>query len=98
MRVPAKVGGVTFNLTGGRRVEGIEVTPDEFQADTIPYTFRLEEALAATNLPAWPSLNTQLFSSVTLRYSNTGSIGTRSMQLLLWIRWLERMVLFGKKR
>ena len=75
MRVPAKVGGVTFKLTGGRTVEGMEVTPDEFQADTIPYTFRLEEALAATNLPAWPSLNTQLFSSVTLRYSNTGSIG-----------------------
>ena len=72
MRVPAKVGGVTFNLTGGRTVEGTEVTTDEFQADTISYTFSLDETLAATNLPAWPSLGSQLFSSVTLRYSNTG--------------------------
>ena len=71
LRVPAKVAGVTFSLTGGTTVEGTEVTPDEFQADNISYTFRLEEALAATNLPAWPSLsNQQLFSSVTLRYSN----------------------------
>ena len=43
MRVPAKVDGVTFSLTGGKTVEGTEVTSDEFQADTIPYTFRLEE-------------------------------------------------------
>ena len=76
MRVPAEVGGVTFNLTGGRTVEGTEVTPDEFQADTIPYTFQLEERLAAGHLPAWPSLSTQqLFSRVTLRYSNTGHDG-----------------------
>ena len=75
MRVPAKVGGVTFNLTGGTTVEGTEVTPDAFQADTIPYTFRLEEALAATNLPAWPSLSTQqLFSEVRLRYSTTSHL------------------------
>ena len=73
MRVPAKVGGVTFNLTGGKTVEGTEVTPDEFQADTVPYTFRLDEEVAAGHLPAWPSLSTQqLFSSVRLRYS-TGS-------------------------
>ena len=72
MRVPAKVGGVTFNLTGGGTVEGTEITSDEFQADTIPYTFSLDETLAATNLPAWPNLGSQLFSSVTLRYSNTG--------------------------
>ena len=45
MRVPAEVGGVTFNLTGGKTVKGIEVTPDELQADTIPYTFRLDEML-----------------------------------------------------
>ncbi len=75
VRVPAKVGGVTFNLTGGRTVEGTQVTPDEFQADTIPYTFRLDESLAATNLPAWPGLSAQLFSSVTLRVSKTGSMG-----------------------
>ena len=72
MRVPAKVDGVTFKLTGGGEVEGTEITSDEFQADTIPYTFSLDETLAATNLPAWPNLGSQLFSSVTLRYSNTG--------------------------
>ena len=72
-RVPsASVGGVTFNLSGGRTIEGTQVTPGEFQADTISYTFRLEETLAATNLPAWPSLDTQLFSGVDLRYSQTG--------------------------
>ena len=75
MRVPAEVGGVTFGLTGGRTVEGTQVTGDEFQGDTISYTFRLDEVLAATNLPAWPSLSTQLFSSVTLRYSNSGPMG-----------------------
>ena len=71
-RVPAKVAGVEFSLSDGTTVPGTEVTMDEFQADTIPYTFRLEETLAATNLPAWPGLNAQLFSSVTLRYSNVG--------------------------
>ena len=76
-RVPsANVGGVRFSLSGSlsgvRTIEGKQVTPDEFQADTIPYTFRLEETLAATNLPAWPSLDTQLFSEVYLRYSKTG--------------------------
>ena len=76
MRVPAKVGGVTFNLRNGRTYEGTEVTPDEFQADTIPYTFQLEERVAAGHLPAWPSLSTQqLFSSVMLRYSNSGPDG-----------------------
>ena len=72
MRVPAKVGGVAFSLTGQAPVPGTEITTDEFQGETIGYTFRLEETLAATNLPAWPSLGAQLFSSVTLRYSNTG--------------------------
>ncbi len=75
MRVPAKVGGVTFTLSGGKTVPGTEVTMAEFQSDTISYTFQLDETLAATNLPAWPSLGAQLFSSVTLRYSNTGPQG-----------------------
>ncbi len=75
MRVPAKVGGVTFGLTGGETVSGTEITTEQFQGDTISYTFRLDETLAATNLPAWPSLDAQLFSSVTLRYSNTGPMG-----------------------
>ena len=74
-RVPAKVGGVEFALSDGTTVQGTPVTMAEFQADTISYTFRLEETLAATNLPAWPDLNAQLFSSVTLRYSNDGPMG-----------------------
>ncbi len=71
-RVPAKVAGVEFGLSDGTTKAGTPVTMDELGADTIPYTFRLEETLAATNLPAWPDLNAQLFSSVTLRYSNAG--------------------------
>ena len=75
-RVPsANVGGVMFSLSGGRTIAGMQVTSDAFQADTIPYTFRLEETLAATNLPAWPSLDAQLFSGVVLRYSQTGVAG-----------------------
>ena len=75
-RVPsANVGGVTFNLTGGRTVEGTQITSAAFGADTFPFTFRLEETLAATNLPAWPGLSSQLFSSVVLRYSQTGLNG-----------------------
>ena len=75
-RVPsANVGGVTFNLTDGRTVEGTQITSAAFGADTFPYTFRLEETLAATNLPAWPGLSTQLFSNVVLRYSQTGLNG-----------------------
>ena len=75
-RVPStNVGGVMFSLSGGRTIAGTQVTSDAFQADTIPYTFRLEETLAATNLPAWPSLDTQLFSGVVLRYSQTGLTG-----------------------
>ena len=70
VRVPAKVAAVEFELTDGTKIPGTEVT-NEFQADTIPYTFRLEETAAATHLPAWPSLETQLFSSVTLRWSET---------------------------
>ena len=76
MRVPAKVDGVTFSLTDGRAFEGTEIVSDELQTDTIPYTFQLEERVAAGHLPAWPSLSTQqLFSSVTLHYSNTGPNG-----------------------
>ena len=71
-RVPAKVAGVEFGLSDGTTKAGTPVTMEELGADTIPYTFRLEETLAATNLPAWPDLNAQLFSSVTLRYSNAG--------------------------
>ena len=75
-RVPsANVGGVTFNLTNGRTVEGTQITSAAFGADTFPYTFRLEETLAATNLPAWPGLSAQLFSNVVLRYSQTGLNG-----------------------
>ena len=73
-RVPAKVDGpeklarVEFGLSDGTTVPGTPVTSE----DSIPYTFRLEETLAATNLPAWPGLNAQLFSDVTLRYSFEG--------------------------
>ena len=75
-RVPsANVGGVMFNLTNGRTVEGTQITSAAFGADTFPYTFRLEETLAATNLPAWPGLSAQLFSNVVLRYSQTGLNG-----------------------
>ena len=67
-RVPsASVGGVTFSLTGGRIVEGMQV-PSE---GTIPYTFRLEETLAAVNLPAWPSIDGPLFSNVILHHSTS---------------------------
>ena len=71
------IGGVRFSLTGGRTVEGQKVTTEVLQADSIPYTFRLEETLAATNLPAWPALGegAQLFSSVFLRHSDTGLSG-----------------------
>ena len=75
-RVPsANVGGVMFNLTNGQTVEGTQITSAAFGADTFPYTFRLEETLAATNLPAWPGLSAQLFSNVVLRYSQTGLNG-----------------------
>ena len=73
-RVPAKVDGVMFSLRAhgmeDKMIPAMQVGSDEL-GDTIPYTFRLEEVLAATNLPAWSNLNTQLFSSVTLHYSNT---------------------------
>ena len=67
-RVPsANVGGVTFSLTDGRTFEGMPVTSE----GTIPYIFRLEETLAAANLPAWPSVDGPLFSSVILHHSTS---------------------------
>ena len=77
VRVPSTLegGAVKFRLNSSTMAEGQRITPDEFQADTIPYTFRLDERLAATNLPAWPDLGNQLFSSVVLRYSQTGLDG-----------------------
>ena len=51
---------------------------DAFAEDTIPYTFRLEETLAATNLPALPHPDIpggSIFDSVALRYSRTGVDG-----------------------
>ena len=77
VRVPSPLegGSVKFRLNSSPISDGQRITPDEFQADTIPYTFRLEERLAATNLPAWPDLGNQLFSGVVLRYSQTGLDG-----------------------
>ena len=80
-RVPSvDIGGVIFESSDGRlRKEGQRVVdPDVFGSEIIPYTFRLEEALAATNLPAWPGIvdeNTSIFESVTLRYSTDGLDG-----------------------
>ena len=71
VRVPAKVDSVAFELSNGTMIPGRQIKMGEFQSDTIPYTFRLEETVAATHLPAWPSLDTQLFSSVKLRWSDT---------------------------
>ncbi len=79
-RVPsANIGGVSFELTNGTMVEGQRISdPAALGSETVPYTFRLEEALAATNLPAWPALEDnleQLFSQVILRHSTTGLNG-----------------------
>ena len=76
VRVPSvNVGDVTFGSSDGtlqpKEVQRVG-EPGVFGSGTIPYTFRLEEALAATNLPAWPALDNnleQLFANVTLRYS-----------------------------
>ena len=74
VRVPStlKEGRVEFRINDYIVGEGQRITPEQFQADTIPYVFSLEESLAATNLPAWPSLGNQIFSSVILKYSQTG--------------------------
>ena len=78
VRVPSALAGgsVKFNLNG-QTVNGKRIELGEFQADTIDHIFRLEETLAATNLPAWPDWdeNDQLFESVVLRYSQDGLRG-----------------------
>ena len=83
VRVPlpaANVGGVTFKSSdgtlqaAGRLVGDPEVLGSEF----IRHTFRLEEALAATNLPAWPGVVSEgdsLFENVTLYHSDNGLNG-----------------------
>ena len=82
VRVPsANVGSVTFSSSDGTlQKEGHLVgDPTVLGGEFISYTFRLEEALAATNLPAWPALEDeleQLFESVTLVYSSTLSDST----------------------
>ena len=76
VRVPSvNVGGVTFGSSDGTlQKEGRRVSnPAVLGSETIPYIFRLEEALAATNLPAWPALENDIepiFSQVELRYSD----------------------------
>ena len=77
VRVPSTLegGNVVFGINGYKAAEGKRITPEEFQADTVPYTFQLEESLAATNLPAWPGSNYQIFSEVVLRYSQEGLDG-----------------------
>ena len=77
VRVPNVLanGSVQFRLGSQAPVEGKRISPTEFQADTIPYTFKLEETLAATNLPAWPGSGLQIFSEVVLRYSQEGLDG-----------------------
>ena len=78
VRVPStNIGSVKFRTSDGTLQEdGRRVgDPALLGSETIPYTFRLEEAIAATNLPAWPALENnleQLFAEVTLRYSNSG--------------------------
>ena len=81
VRVPSPLegGDVRYRLhsrhSGSTEIGSNRITTEVFQEDTIPYTFRLEESLAATNLPAWPDLGNRLFSSVVLRYSRTGLDG-----------------------
>ena len=80
VRVPSTLDGgkVEFRINSLKVADAKRITSAEFQADTIPYTFRLEETLAATNLPAWPDSDNQftpIFSGVALRYSKTGLDG-----------------------
>ena len=80
VRVPNALenGSVQFRLNGSQ-TEGKRISPTEFKADTIPYTFKLEETLAATNLPAWPAVDPEgfpkIFREVVLRYSQEGLDG-----------------------
>ena len=71
-------GNVEVRINGVEKVDATRITPLVFQQDTIPYTFRLEETLAATNLPALPDADfggNKIFSGVVLRYSQTGKDG-----------------------
>ena len=75
VRVPStNVASVTFGSSDGTlQAEGQLVgDPTVIRGEFINHTFRLEEALAATNLPAWPALEDeleQLFQNVTLYHS-----------------------------
>ena len=80
VRVPSTLlgGNVQFGINGYKAADATRITPLVFQQDTIPYTFRLEETLAAINLPALPDAEfggNKIFSGVVLRYSQTGIDG-----------------------
>ena len=81
VRIPNTLdnGSVQFRLNGYEAAQGKRISPTEFQADTIPYTFKLEETLAATNLPASPAPDPdgfpRIFKEVVLRYSQEGLDG-----------------------
>ncbi len=77
----------------GKKKEGQRIAPEIFQSDTIPYTFRLEETLAATNLPAWPDLGNQIFSKVELRYSQEG-LDTDKISLSMMPRQTDKGVVW----
>ena len=70
VRIPlpaADIRDVTFMLqdgNGNRREQVVNVS-----SETLSHTFQLDESLAATNLPAWPTSTTGLFSGVNLWYS-----------------------------
>ena len=70
VRVPlpaADIGGVTFMLQDGNGNMHEQVI--DVSSETVSHTFQLDESLAATNLPAWPTSTTGLFSGVNLLYS-----------------------------
>ena len=71
VRVPlpaTDVGGVTFMLKDGDGATGEHAAT--VSSGTISHTFQLDESLAATNLPAWPTSTTGgVFSGVNLWYS-----------------------------
>ena len=81
VRVPStNVGGVTFSSSDGTlQKEGRLVNdPTVFGSEFIRHTFRLEEALAATNLPAWPGVVSEgdsLFERVMIYHSDNGLDG-----------------------
>ena len=70
VRVPlpaANIGGVSFMLQDGHGNMSEERVVEN--SETVSHTFQLDESLAATNLPAWPTSSTGIFSDVTLHYS-----------------------------